>query len=104
MIKYLTLSTALLKLNNEQIKPNMKLLFGLLSLFTKKGETKSTASDAFLAHELGLSTGYVNRLLKRMSETEPPMIVMTKEFGRRNIEIIGTDLIHKFENKGKNAK
>jgi predicted transcriptional regulator len=90
MIKYISLTQ---KLVASPIPNSQKLLFGVLSVLTRKGTQNCTASNIFIGKMMGVkSESQVSNMLKGLKKEK--FIEIKREEGRRQI-ILNTEKLVK---------
>lgn len=84
MIKYITLTIKMLQ--EKKISSHQKLLFGAISVLTKKGTVSTTASNKYLGTILGIKNdSQISTLLKALKKEG--VIIVGRDMGRRQISL-----------------
>lgn len=88
MIKYIILPAKILQTN---MRVSSQLVFGALSVLTKKGERHTNVSNLYLAELLNKSTSQISLALKDLKTKK--IIYVGRKLGRRTIEMNKDGLI-----------
>ena len=83
MLKYINLPIELLQFS---MRESQKILLGILITMTRKGETITTASNAYLGDVMGgKSEQQISRMLSQLKARK--MVAMSRGLGRRQISL-----------------
>lgn len=87
----------------KDVNSTEKIFLAFLEVLTEKAERSTDKSNLFFAEKLGKSTNYIAAMIPRLAKINA--IVLTKEYGRRNINLSGI-YIQKYmnEKRGKNDR
>lgn len=101
MIKYIILPTKILQTN---MKASSLLVFGALSVLTKKGERHTNVSNLYLAKLVNKSTSQISLALKDLKTKK--VIYIGRNLGRRTIEMNKDGLIKAgiYQKESKNVR